>query len=416
MRALLAKLFRYLVGKSRATHIDDKSSRIDEKLLTPHERRLYSLMGDNIAKHESPLTEIVLRVAWNARKKNPNPPAADESVAVVATIPKTAALCYDRIVCIGGGAELPPAIEAIPPTQTYAGQEFLSVILMMLGIVIGDEGYFKDFREEMVTPIKNDGLRYFGALLRKVAVRNVEGGKESEDMMLSALIGGAAQKGREESDDPTLNALIGGAVQNAYIRLNCESLWQECKVLATPIYNSPVNMNAAYREGGYDTIALTISHLNIVDESALQWGQVIEFRKDEEARVQYRRLIRWLDDEMIGKSQAFIADEIARRLDMYRWSLRKHGIQSVLGHISGMLDARVILGETTAAEALSFLKKQPLWSLLAAEAVIGDKTTVTVADASLDIDDVKRGPNSEVAYLYEVEKKLGSQPHVTPAN
>jgi len=44
-----------------------------------------------------------------------------------------------------------------------------------------------------------------------------------------------------------------------------------------------------------------ITDLDLVEETELSWDQVLEFRRDSDARLKYRRLVRWLDSELRDK-------------------------------------------------------------------------------------------------------------------
>ncbi len=68
-----------------------------------------------------------------------------------------------------------------------------------------------------------------------------------------------------------------------------------------------------------------------------------------------RKVRGWLDLEMTNKSVQEITDLISARLESYDWALRKHGIQTVTGALSQLLDLTVLktAGVTAAGLALA---------------------------------------------------------------
>jgi len=45
--------------------------------------------------------------------------------------------------------------------------------------------------------------------------------------------------------------------------------------------------------------------------------------------------------------------------------------------------------------------------MLAAGLLVGGKIGVKLVQAKLDFDDVERGPNSEISWVYEVKEQVG---------
>ncbi|MCX5643754.1 MAG: hypothetical protein NTZ17_03575 [Phycisphaerae bacterium] len=138
--------------------------------------------------------------------------------------------------------------------------------------------------------------------------------------------------------------------------------------------------------------------LQVVDEESLTWDQVVTFRADNEARKKYRRFLHWLDGTMLGKSQAFIEDEISQRLEDYEHALKKHGIRTVIGTIEEALDGKYILGAGGFA-----LVGHPILAALVAGLLVAGKVTVKLLQTSLKYDDVERGVNSEISWVHEVK-------------
>jgi len=176
-------------------------------------------------------------------------------------------------------------------------------------------------------------------------------------------------------------------------------------VIVIPVYDLVTDRASAYNEGKHEMIISILSNLEIVDEEQLTWEQVLEFRADKENQQKYKRFLHWLDKEMIERSQAFVEDEIAIRLEDYEKSIKKHGIKTVIGTIEEALDGKYSLGASGIAGSFT-LAGHPTLGMLAAGLLLGGKVGVKLTKVKLDYDDVERGANSEISWVYEA-KKLG---------
>jgi hypothetical protein len=107
---------------------------------------------------------------------------------------------------------------------------------------------------------------------------------------------------------------------------------------ATPVYDTSHHRHSEYPAGREDVLIGALDGLHVVDENRLTWEQVLEFRRDQKIRDDYRRLVHWLDRELIGESVTFVEDAIAIRLELYEQALAKHGISTVLGTLESVLD------------------------------------------------------------------------------
>jgi hypothetical protein len=170
-----------------------------------------------------------------------------------------------------------------------------------------------------------------------------------------------------------------------------------------PVYDSVVDRDKGYQEGEHQVIVATLSNVGIVEEEQLTWEQVLEFRRDEETHAKYKRFLHWLDKEMVGKSQSFIQDQIALRLEDYERALKKHGIKTVVGTIQEALDGKYLLGATGAGAPFTLAGHPVLGALVAGGLIVG-KVGVRLIETKLDFDDVERGPNSEISWVYEVKQ------------
>ena len=111
---------------------------------------------------------------------------------------------------------------------------------------------------------------------------------------------------------------------------------------------------------------------------------------------------------MVGKSETFIQDEIAERLEDYEFALRKHGIKTVLGAMSEALDGKYLIGTSAITSSAAFVG-HPIVGLAAGASLIVGKVALTIANALLSFKEVERGTNSEISWVYEVKQIAGKQ-------
>lgn len=118
----------------------------------------------------------------------------------------------------------------------------------------------------------------------------------------------------------------------------------------------------------------------------------------------FRRLVHWLDAEMVGKSVRFIEDEIAQRLDDYALATRKHGIETILGTLQATIDSPALLGGAAATASLSYAA-DPKWALLGGATVLVGRAAITLARALIDADSTKASTHREIAFVSELQRR-----------
>jgi len=100
--------------------------------------------------------------------------------------------------------------------------------------------------------------------------------------------------------------------------------------------NAPVVCPAAMLSGPSTTeypesvedVALTLSRLRMIDISKASWKQVVELRKDANARQKLRRLRLFAADNYSGKNLAYIEDDLSRRIYDYEEEARRWGFET----------------------------------------------------------------------------------------
>lgn len=172
-----------------------------------------------------------------------------------------------------------------------------------------------------------------------------------------------------------------------------------------PVFATAAEQAHTFKTGNRKVIVGTLANIRIVDERRASFSQILEFRRDVEAARKYRRMLRWLDLEMVGKSGAELADVIAQKLDDYEWSLRKHGIKTVTGVVSETLDGKYLLGTSGIAAGLAATGHPALGAIAGAGLAVG-RLIVKAVGGLVDWKDAERGLNSEIAWVYEAKRRL----------
>ncbi|MBN1972625.1 MAG: hypothetical protein JW787_03230 [Sedimentisphaerales bacterium] len=306
-------------------------------------------------------------------------PITGETVAI-ATRVKTAALCYDRILW----PDIPPPYNSdIPDSIRCCGESRLEMheIKMMEAVV------------------NNHSL-------------NTVGEEKLKDDIISTLVfANVLSPNKRIYTKKDIEYLINELEQNPfpcilnYMRMAAKSFSKKYAINISVVCSSEKERSNLYKEGNREVIVSTLSELEIVDELELTWDQVIEFRKDKRSLKKYRQFLHWLDKEMIGKSLAYIEDDITIKLEDYQSSLKKHGIKTIIGTIEEMLDSKYLLGTSSVIGSIS-IAGYPALGVLAGAGLILGKMAVKLSKMCLDFDDTERGTNSEISWVYEVKRRL----------
>jgi hypothetical protein len=307
----------------------------------------------------------------------PRLPAASETVGVSLYLPKTAALAFDRVWS-------PPDIYLVPEDiAVYAATDAeVMAQLLFLAFCIKQHGQTL----EALPTLTSADLYLVSSVAEKVAL-----GELDFEIIKSAFASTPDEYGVE------LANLTARSIANTLSR-------SSGGVCAIPMYATPADFQAEFKPGDRAIIVATLRSVGVVDEAAITWDQIHEFRRDLSARTKYRRLVRWLDAEMVGKTTAQILDEVAVRLNDYEWALRKHGIATVIGSIEQAFDPKFIAAVSVGATALSL--SSGLDALLAAAGTFVAKAAIEIAKRLINIRDIEHGPTAEVAFIHAAKSSI----------
>jgi len=307
---------------------------------------LFRLRGGDDAAHNDlakSLANIVVKRCGEAILPNPG-----ESLALSVMRPKTAALAFDKVY------RIPVLNDPVPKELGFYCATLPEMAACMVGLLID-------------------------------AAKHVQG---------VDLLGEPKERSRTPQNER----------QN--IRLLCSDFQRQYGIAPTILYENLVTRNEEFRSGSSEVLSAAISNVAMVNERDLSWEQIIEFRKDAEARVKYRRFVRWVDAELRSKSPKEVEDLIAIRLDDYEWALRKHGLKTLIGNLSCLLDPK-FLGGTSATVTAAAVAGGGIWAALAGASLAIGKVVLNFGTAAIDGLEQRRQDNYEVAYVHEVKKQLG---------
>ena len=172
----------------------------------------------------------------------------------------------------------------------------------------------------------------------------------------------------------------------------------------TIYYTTATAYAAEFPTGPQQVLTAALENVALVDEDSLTWEQVLDFRKDTEARAKYKRLVRWIDEELKTKSPTAVQDLIAIRLDDYTWSCKKHGFRTVTGALSCIMDPKFLLAASTLVGASKYAGGD-LWAALSGATIAIGGAAVSFGKSYIDSLDERRKDNYEVAYIHDIKKK-----------
>lgn len=149
-----------------------------------------------------------------------------------------------------------------------------------------------------------------------------------------------------------------------------------------------------------------LSHIPVIDQAQISWEQIIDFRQDKETIRKYREFRMWLRDSLTASSPSEATELINKKLESYEWAMRKHGLATVQGALTFIFDFKKLGIAATAATAGGAIAG-PIGSAFAAGVAIAGQATAWAIERKIKREETQRGPDSEVAYIYDVNSRFG---------
>jgi hypothetical protein len=195
------------------------------------------------------------------------------------------------------------------------------------------------------------------------------------------------------------------SASNFLLRIASEELRLKLGLEVYPMYHSIEAYSSEYKPGNYSVITASLENLKPVQEGTMDWPQVIEFRSDKDAHRKYRRMIHWLDGNMLGRSQEFVEDEIAAEIEDYERALRKHGLDTCLGILKDILDPKVLVAATAVGGAL--FQVDSLLGVLAGSGITLANVVVKAVKDARDLKSANEASRGHIAYILQLHDRFG---------
>jgi hypothetical protein len=147
-----------------------------------------------------------------------------------------------------------------------------------------------------------------------------------------------------------------------------------------------------------------ITNFPIVDEAKLSWKQVLEARNDPSLARSFVDLRLWVGSVPTGSTPEMLTDVLSVRMERYKSSLRRHGIESINGVLRSVIDPTKIATLSGVAVGM-FQVGGPDLAVLSTLILAGADFSVKVSDYLLGKSKI-RCDFAEAAILYELAKRV----------
>jgi hypothetical protein len=109
------------------------------------------------------------------------------------------------------------------------------------------------------------------------------------------------------------------------------------------------------KDGGELEFVISLPSLQLVDVRRCSWEQILEFRRDEEARDKLRRLRLFAYENYAGKSKDYVEDDILKRIADYDLAVKQWGFETKLSRINMVLSSKTLRGAIPGSLVFSWL-------------------------------------------------------------
>jgi hypothetical protein len=163
----------------------------------------------------------------------------------------------------------------------------------------------------------------------------------------------------------------------------------------------PANDGSSSFSQTYSSLVLT--DLPLINTASASWAQIMEIRKDPEARMRLRRLRLFCLEHYVGKPRSFIEDDLLKRLDDYERTRKKHGFDAVTSSLSILLEASTL--QAAAVAGIGFaLFGGPITGMSAGAAVELGKVLIELTKRRADIRNLADG--HDLGYIIQARSRL----------
>ncbi len=141
-------------------------------------------------------------------------------------------------------------------------------------------------------------------------------------------------------------------------------------------------------------------------QARTSWDQIFEFRQDNEAKKKLRNLRLFLHTNYAGKENAFIEDDLHKRLEDYQKACNKWSFETTTSLLSTVMDSKNLQTTVGVSAVASLLGEQILvtGALLTGLSIEIGKIAIQIASKKHCFNMIR--DNHELAYIIEAEKRL----------
>jgi len=162
------------------------------------------------------------------------------------------------------------------------------------------------------------------------------------------------------------------------------------------------------QESNEDDITLALMNIPTVNTDNTTWEQIVEFRKDADARKKLQNLRLFLHKNYKGESKDFIEKDINMKLEAYLTTCKDWGFETKAAVLSAVASSNNLIA-TTASIMGSILLNDPACQTISAlsGAVLNiGKIALTYAKQKHSFNKLKR--DHELAYIIEAMDRLNN--------
>ena len=153
-----------------------------------------------------------------------------------------------------------------------------------------------------------------------------------------------------------------------------------------------VNHIRKTKSNDMNAIEVCIKYVPEIVEDKLEWKQIEEMKKDKQSIQSLRRFWNWFDIDLKDMASDEIREVLEIKLEDYRFSLKKHGVLTVIGGFSTVL--------SSASSLLSVLSSGKIEIMSACLAVSAGILTFSSSQVA-ELFQCRREP---IAYIYKISK------------
>lgn len=197
---------------------------------------------------------------------------------------------------------------------------------------------------------------------------------------------------------------LGKDFLNKY-SMNMTEIYKKHGIDVVPTFSSFDQFRANYPEGHFIAYQAALNNIPLVSQRSLSWKQVIDFREDKDATNKYRSLRLWLSDSLKAKSLSQATDIIGKRIDEYKWAIKKHGLKTITGAFSKIISLQSISAIVTGA-GMAAIVGGPLWSAIVAGTITTAEVGIWLVERHVEKLSIGREDYSDIAILHEAKQIL----------